>query len=145
MGRSNHDSMFVTAPRRRSAAALTRIGAWLAAAALALAGCGGSSSGGSSSSSGGEGNGAVAKGEGGKAIKTGGGGTVNLEAHNRWKEGVAAFKSAEKSGWNDQRCDDVASKFEDAASAQNKFAEALYMAGAARTRCRSAAPHPGRG
>lgn len=93
-------------------------------------GCGGSSGatseGGSSS---------AARGAGGKAIRTGGGQAVNLEAHNRWKEGVAAFQAAEKQGWTPQRCSNVSEQFEDAADAQNKFAEAYYMAGVVHQRC----------
>ena len=71
----------------------------------------------------------VATGEGGKALKSAGGSTINIEAHNRWKEGVAGFKTAEKSGWTKERCESVAEDFEDAADAQNKFAEARVHAG----------------
>src|SRR2546429_118254 len=94
-------------------------------------GCGGSASASLSTSGGGT----TAKSETGKEIKTQGGQAVNLAAHNKWKEGVAAFKAADKQGWNDQRCEDVAGRFEAAASAQKKFAEALYMAGASHLKC----------
>jgi len=99
------------------------------AVALVLVSCGG---GGKGSQAGGA---DVARGVGGTAIRTGGGETINLTAHNLWKEGVAAFQAAEKAGWNDQRCESVADKFENAAEAQNKFAEALYMAGVVHSRC----------
>src|SRR5689334_7519238 len=104
----------------------------VAAATLLLLACGG----GSAASGGGYGEGSgVAKTEGGGVLKSGSGTAINLEAHSRWKEGVAAFKAAEKQGWNEQRCDDVSSKFEAAADAQAKFAEALYMAGVAHGKC----------
>ena len=77
----------------------------------------------------------VARSEGGQAIKLDSGQSINQAAHNRWKEGIAAFKSAEKQGWTPDRCESVAGKFEDAAEAQAKFAEALYMAGTVHARC----------
>src|SRR5262245_20835510 len=102
------------------------------AAALVITACGS----GKSTDAGGTGAGSgVATGEGGKALKSAGGSTINIEAHNRWKEGVAGFKAAEKSGWTKERCEAVAEDFEDAADAQNKFAEALYMAGVVYGRC----------
>jgi tetratricopeptide (TPR) repeat protein len=96
---------------------------------LAAACGGGSAAGGSGAGSG------VAKSEGGGVLKSGSGQAINVEAHNRWKDGVNAFKAAEKQGWNDARCDSVAEKFESAAEAQAKFAEALYMAGVAHSKC----------
>jgi tetratricopeptide (TPR) repeat protein len=99
-------------------------------ALLLLAACGGSSS----TAGTGAGSG-TAKSEGGGVLKSGSGQAINVEAHNRWKDGVNAFKAAEKQGWNDARCDSVAEKFESAAEAQNKFAEALYMAGVAHSKC----------
>lgn len=101
----------------------------LASALLLITACGGGKS------KGAEGSTAPATTEGGQKVKSGSGAAINVEAHNHWKDGVAAFKSAEKSGWNEQRCDDVADKFEDAADAQAKFAEALYMAGVAHGKC----------
>lgn len=98
--------------------------------ALLVAACGGGSKG-----PGTEGSGAVARNAGGGEIKTAGGEKINIEAHNRWKEGVAAFRAADKQGWNEARCESVADHFEDAAEAQNKFAEALYMAGVVHARC----------
>ena len=98
---------------------------------LLLAACGGGTGSGSGSGSGS----GTAKTEGGGVLKSGSGQPINVEAHNRWKDGVTAFKAAEKQGWNDARCDSVAEKFESAADAQNKFAEALYMAGVAHGKC----------
>jgi tetratricopeptide (TPR) repeat protein len=112
-------------PKARSIRSLL----WVSAALLA-ASCGG----GSKSSEAG-GSGGVARAEGGKELRTAGGQTINMAAHNSWKEGVAAFRSADKQGWTEQRCESVAEKFEDAAEAQNKFAEALYMAGVVHARC----------
>src|SRR5262249_24996238 len=99
---------------------------------VSLAACGGGAGGGGSISAAEKGTTAR---EGGREIKTGGGQAINLAAHNRWKEGVAAFKAADKQGWNDARCDEVAGKFESGAEAQNKFAEAYYMAGTAHNKC----------
>ena len=102
---------------------------WMCPLLCALAACGGGT--GPSSAEGAK----AATSAGGRVIKTASGQTVNVEAHNRWKEGVAAFKAAEKQGWNDQRCDAVSEKFEAAANAQAKFAEAQYMAGLAQSKC----------
>ncbi|HKP59239.1 MAG TPA: tetratricopeptide repeat protein [Polyangiales bacterium] len=102
--------------------------------AAALAACGGGgSAGGAESSTGSSGPAAT---EGGQQVKTGGGQAVSVKAHNEWTEGLKLFKSYEaKGGWNDGRCDEVAGHFTTAASAQKKFAEALYMAGLANDRC----------
>lgn len=96
--------------------------------ALAAAACGGSASGsaelgGSSSSS------------GGGQVKLPGGQSVSARAHSQWVEALKQFKQYEKSGWNDGHCDEVSGKFANAASAQKRFAEALYMAGLAQDRC----------
>lgn len=115
--------MYLRKPR------LTATASCLGSVVLLLAGCGGGSSGGGASNT------APAKTAGGGVIKTAGGTALNVEAHNRWKEGVAAFKDAEKQGWNEARCEAVADKFDDAADAQNKFAEAHYMAGLAHSKC----------
>jgi tetratricopeptide (TPR) repeat protein len=106
-----------------------RVALLLTGLGLGAAACGGSAS----VTAGGSGT--VARSETGKEIKTIGGQAINLAAHNKWKEGVAAFKAADKQGWNDARCDEVSGKFESAADAQSKFAEALYMAGAAHLKC----------
>ena len=103
------------------------------ALALAIAACGGSA-GGSASGSGSTSPGGTAP-EGGRAIKTAGGQSLNVKAHSQWSEGLKLFKSYEPRNWNDGHCDEVAGKFEDAASTQPKFAEALYMAGLANERC----------
>ena len=60
----------------------------LTSAALATAGCGGSKAESAQS----------AATEGGIAIKRKDGTSVNVEAHNKWKAGVAAFNVAEKQG-----------------------------------------------
>jgi tetratricopeptide (TPR) repeat protein len=102
----------------------------VACSGLALAACGGSSGGSSGSGSGGSAT------VGGKVIKSAGGQAVSQEAHNYWTDGVKLFKRYEAQGkWTDSQCDEVADKFEDAADAQAKFAEALYMAGLAHDRC----------
>ena len=101
----------------------------LVATSVLFAACGGKSG------KGAEGSEAAAVTAGGQKVKSGSGAAINVQAHNYWKDGVAAFKGAEKSGWNEQRCDQVAEKFEDAADAQAKFAEALYMAGVAHGKC----------
>jgi tetratricopeptide (TPR) repeat protein len=94
---------------------------------LALGACGGGKAAG----------GGTATAPGGTPIKTAGGKSVNVEAHNRWKAAMSAFDAADKSGWNDGKCDSVASKFEDAADAQGgKFAEAWYMVGVAHQACK---------
>lgn len=102
----------------------------LVALSLATAACGGGSG------AGGGGKGGPAAVSGGRQIKTAGGQAVNVEAHNHWTDGVRAFKSYEAKGnWSDGACDDAAGKFEDAADAQAKFAEALFMAGLSHDRC----------
>ncbi len=104
----------------------------LVTVALFAAACGGGSS-----AAGGGGGSTPAAVVGGKQIKTAGGQSVSVEAHNKWQEGLKLFKSydATKGSWTSGHCDDVAGKFEDAASAQPKFAEALYMQGLANDRC----------
>jgi tetratricopeptide (TPR) repeat protein len=98
---------------------------------LALAACGGSASG---SAGVGTGNGSSNSGRSG--IKTAGGQSVSVKANSLYNEGVKLFKQYEgKGGWNDGQCDEVASKFTDAAAVQKRFAEALYMAGLANERC----------
>jgi len=99
---------------------------------LAACGGGGSASGeaelGSSSSSGAERG--SARGSGKPGAK------VSQRATQQWAEGLKAFKSYEPKSWNDAHCDEVAGKFEAAASSQGgKFTEALYMAGLAHDRC----------
>lgn len=100
----------------------------LALQVLGFAACGGgsgSSEVGSSSSSGSE-----RAGRGGK-----GGPAISAKTQAMWSDAVKAFKSYEPKDWNDAHCDEVASKFEAAASGQKKFPEALYMAGLSHGRC----------
>ena len=103
---------------------------------LAFAACGGSSgasvelkTGSSSSASGSERGGGKAG--GGKA-----GAKVSQRATQLFAEALKAFKSYDPKSWNDAHCDEVAGKFESAASSQGgKFTEALYMAGLSHDRC----------
>jgi tetratricopeptide (TPR) repeat protein len=100
----------------------------LFACAMAVAtACGGSSSSTRPDAEGGP--------QGGAGRKTGGSQAVTVEAQNRWKDAVTAFKAAQHEGWNDQRCDSVSAKFEAAAATQSRFPEALYMAGVAQNSC----------
>ena len=96
--------------------------------AAGLAACGGSGGAGS-------GSGTTATDETGTAIRTSDGKTVNVTAHEKWTEGVKLFEQAEKSGWSKDACGRVIDKFEDAVSAQPKFAEAVYMQGLVKYKC----------
>jgi tetratricopeptide (TPR) repeat protein len=110
------------------------LGLLLGLVGLGAAACGGSA-GGSGSASGESSTGSGSE-RGGKAVKIPGGPSVSARAHSQWTEGVKLFKQYDaKGGWNDGKCDEVASRFTDAASSQKKFAEALYMAGLANDRC----------
>ncbi|MCA9583115.1 MAG: tetratricopeptide repeat protein [Myxococcales bacterium] len=61
---------------------------------------------------------------------------VTKAAHANWLEGKEKFAAYDKEGWNPSRCDEVASTFKSANAAQaGKFAEAIYMAGAAMAKC----------
>lgn len=72
----------------------------------------------------------------GRAVTTSSGDEVSEAAHNAWQEALTFFNQHETSGWESGSCHDAASKFEDAASAQNgRFPEALYMAGLSHARC----------
>lgn len=103
---------------------LRRTAGGLAGMALVLAvGCGGGEAGKKAATT------------GGKTIKTAGGQSVSVIAHNHWKDGKKKFEQYEKKGWNDARCDEVVGLFEEAVSAQSDFAEALYMAGLTEDRC----------
>jgi tetratricopeptide (TPR) repeat protein len=105
-----------------ASATVTRL---LACAMLVAGACGGSSSATRPDTQGME----------GAAQKSGGAQAVTAEAQNRWKDALAAFKSAQHEGWNEQRCDSVSAKFEAAAATQSRFPEALYMAGVAQNGC----------
>jgi tetratricopeptide (TPR) repeat protein len=99
-----------------------------AAAGLALAaGCGGGSAKGPK----------TAKTAAGTTLRTAGGAAITVEAHNHWMAGIRRFNAYEKEGWNAARCDEVVGSFESAVKAQQggKFAEALFMAGLAASRC----------
>ena len=72
----------------------------------------------------------------GNPVTTASGVQVSEEAHNRWTAGVELFTRYEAQGWNADRCGEVSGRFESAAEAQGgRFAEALYMAGVAISRC----------
>lgn len=78
-------------------------------------------------------------GESGVSVKTGGAGStqaVSKQAEADWKEALAAFEAAEKSGWDATKCESVSSQFVSANKSQKgKFAEAIYMSGLALDRC----------
>lgn len=96
------------------------------AVALVLAGCGGTS--GSTTE--------PARAADGNTVRTASGDAVSEAAHNAWQDGLAFFNQHETSGWDSGSCDTAASKFENAAEAQNgRFPEALYMAGLSHARC----------
>ena len=91
--------------------------------------CGG---GGGSSSDGNE----TATTEGGEVITTADGQAVTERAHSYWVEARQLYGVAEESGWNPERCANVAEKFEAAISAQRgSFPEARYMAGLTAEAC----------
>jgi len=98
-------------------------------AALAMVGCGGSSG-----SSGGTT--AAATTDDGRAVVTGSGAVVTNRAYELWSDSNEAFTAQEESGWTADSCSSVADSFEEASSAQDGgWAEALYMAGVAQSRC----------
>lgn len=76
-----------------------------------------------------------ATGTGGKVIRTAGGKSVSVEAHNNWVDGLKLFKKNEKAGWKKGACDEVIGKFQIAIEAQRGFAEAYYMIGLTHKRC----------
>ncbi len=102
-------------------------------ALLGLAvGCGGSSAAGGGSTTPAN----AAKDSAGNVIKSSSGAAVSKEAEANWKEAVAAFEAAEKSGWNEATCDSVGKEFSRANREQGgRFAEALYMSGLVLDRC----------
>jgi tetratricopeptide (TPR) repeat protein len=78
--------------------------------------------------------------KGSAAVKSGGSSgptqAVSKQAEADWKEALAAFEAAEKSGWDSSKCESISSQFVDANKAQKgKFAEAIYMSGLALDRC----------
>jgi tetratricopeptide (TPR) repeat protein len=113
--------------QRSGACATSTATPLLACAMLVAAACGGSSSATRPDAEGGT--------QGGATPRSGGTQAVTVEAQNRWKDAVAAFKAAQHEGWNEQRCDSVSAKFEAAAATQSRFPEALYMAGVAQNNC----------
>jgi tetratricopeptide (TPR) repeat protein len=109
------------------------MGTLLALVVGGSAGCGGSSaaSGGASTTPAN-----AAKDSAGNVIKSSSGAAVSKEAEANWKEAVAAFDAAEKSGWNESTCDSVGKVFARANREQGgKFAEATYMSGLVLDRC----------
>jgi tetratricopeptide (TPR) repeat protein len=97
------------------------------AVAAALVACGGGKSG-----KGAE----TAKSPTGQTIRTAGGQEVTKEAFNKWNRGLALFEEYEGEGWNQDRCGEVISMFEEANEAQvGNFGEALYMIGLTHARC----------
>jgi tetratricopeptide (TPR) repeat protein len=72
----------------------------------------------------------------GNVVRSGSGAAVTKEAEASWRDALAAFEAAEKSGWNESLCESVSDDFKDANKEQNgKFAEAIYMAGLSLDRC----------
>jgi tetratricopeptide (TPR) repeat protein len=72
----------------------------------------------------------------GNVVKSASGQAVSKEAEAGWKDALAAFEAAEKSGWNEGNCSSVSSGFDRANKAQNgRFAEAIYMSGLSLDRC----------
>lgn len=104
---------------------------WLAGVVLTTAlGCGGGARTGGSSSI------RTATDEQGRTVTTAGGQAVTAEAHDAWRSGLEAFGRYESAGWNEERCEEVRERFEEAAQAQGgRFAEAHYMAGLVAQRC----------
>jgi tetratricopeptide (TPR) repeat protein len=122
-----------------------RAGAFALLASLSLSiGCGGSKSAEAGESSSGDEAGEGEGGGGGGSVKSGGSattGAVSKQAEADWKEALAAFEAAEKSGWDASKCDSISSQFVSANKAQKgKFAEAIYMSGLALDRCGKSEP-----
>jgi tetratricopeptide (TPR) repeat protein len=122
-------SMLRSVSRRKCSPEL----AVIALQALVLAACGGGGGGGAESASSSSASGSEQRSSGGG--KAGGKGAMSNRAHGQWAEALKLFKSYEPKNWNDAHCDEVAGKFEAAASSQPKFAEAQYMAGLTQDRC----------
>ena len=99
---------------------------------LALAvGCGGSAASGGTTTPAN-----AAKDSAGNVIKSSSGAAVSKEAEANWREAVAAFDAADKSGWNESTCSSVGDEFSRANREQGgKFAEAVYMSGLVLDRC----------
>ncbi len=116
-------------PRTMQAPRSCRIFAALALSGALAAGCGGSAS---------VAGGTTAEKAAGPAsgVKSGSGQAVTQAAADQWKEALAEFEAAEKSGWNDSSCSSVSESFTKANRAQGgKFAEAVYMSGLSLARC----------
>ncbi len=78
----------------------------------------------------------VARTAGGEAITTADGNAVSKKAHSKWETALSEFEANEQSGWTDAKCSSSSKAFERVADAQGGgFAEALYMAGLALSRC----------
>ncbi len=78
----------------------------------------------------------AARGADGQVVTSGSGQAVSKQAEADWKEAVAAFEAAEKSGWTPDKCSSISSDFASANKSQKgKFAEAIYMSGLALDRC----------
>ena len=98
------------------------------AIAMVSVGCGGTS--------GSTGTTTAATTEDGRAVVTGSGAVVTTRAYELWSESSEAFTSQEEAGWSSESCSSISESFEEASSAQDGgWAEALYMAGVAQSRC----------
>src|SRR5512134_2898613 len=104
---------------------------WCAVFALLLDACGGGSA---------EGGGGVRTGGGG-GRRSGGGTNVNAAAESAFNEAVGQWRRAEHAGWNNERCEEVAEAFKEAAEENQggRFPEAWFNAGLAYSKCRSTA------
>ncbi|WP_428267476.1 tetratricopeptide repeat protein [Haliangium sp.] len=60
---------------------------------------------------------------------------ISTDTRSDYKEALAFFQSQEEAGWNSERCESAAEKFEEVASEHEKLVEAPYMAGLAYDRC----------
>jgi tetratricopeptide (TPR) repeat protein len=60
---------------------------------------------------------------------------ITKEAREDFVDVVAAYKEAEKAGWNEERCRSVAEEFEDVADDHAGMAEAMYNVGVAYENC----------
>lgn len=99
--------------------------------AAMLAACGGSSGGG------GGGEPPAVDPTTGEEVTLQDGTSVTVVAFQKWQAGLQAFQQAEQAGWNDGNCGSTRELFEEAKEEQRdqKFPEALYMAGLTAARC----------
>lgn len=80
-------------------------------------------------------------GAGGGGRRTGGGTQVNRAAESAFNEAVGQWRNAERAGWNEERCEEVAEAFKEAAQQNQggRFPEAWFNAGLAYAKCNQTA------